>query len=312
MQSKVPEPFKMTITQLLENYLFRPLRLVLTNSSILILVVLVFVLDKLDDLVSQGEKGDLPTASATIMNGEWTFEYIPTFALSAVKSPIFISIAVLTFVIQAVLTVAIMVDMKLIYQKRREGIIDSLLQVRRESLVWYLLWLGINYVVFSVIGLIFYLPSLWFWIEWKVNLIVPLLLVALSIFPLSYSLLSIGAKVAVLPLSWQERFRCMAFVLEPSSLKKVYLFYPLRLGIEFMCLILVPMVALAVSSSRLIAFIAGTAALMVPLAVFRASTFEFFLNLFRSMPRVRSFFDTHYSSHEVGHPEISDMKGTCV
>lgn len=284
------------MTNLWNKYVVKPLRLILSNGSILILILAILLLDH---LMNDSGKGINSVENIDqLLNGKWAYEQLPLVVtgLSGTGSIFAGLIALVLFFFQSFLTIITMLDLKLIYQNSRKGILHTFGQIPIRDVLWYFLWITIVYLVSGVIALTFYLPSLWLWKAYGINTIIPLFIIAAFLFPAFYSMLSLGGKISVIQMSWKEKFVKVIQALRLHSLLKIYAFYPIRLGIEFGSVIIVPAITLALFNNRVIAFVAGVIALLIPLATFRASTFEFFLNLYRDDPLIQKNFSDHFKA----------------
>lgn len=282
------------MNNLWNKYVIRPLHLILTNGSILVLILIILLLDRLVN--DSGGVGKLESIDQ-LLNGKWAYEQLPlaVMGLGGTKSIFASLLTIFAFFFQSFITVVTMLDLKLIYQNSRKGIIHTFGKILVKDVLWYFLWITLIYLIFGGIALVFYLPSLWLWKTHNINTIIPLSLLAIFLFPGFYSMLSIGGKISVIEMTWREKFNKVIQALRFSSLIKIYAFYPIRLGIEFVSVILAPALALWLFNNRLIAFIAGVIALLIPLAAFRASTYEFFLDLYKHDPLISKMFEEHFN-----------------
>lgn len=283
------------MNNLWNKYVIRPLRLILTNGSILILILIILLLDRLvNDSSSVGKLENIDQ----LLNGVWVYEQFPLaiLGLGGTESIFASLITIVAFFFQSFITVVTMLDLKLIYQNSRRGIIHTFGKIFAKDVLWYFLWITLIYLIFGGIALFFYLPSLWLWKTYNINTIIPLSLLAIFLFPVFYSMLSIGGKFSVIEMSWREKSNKVIRALRFSNLLKIYAFYSVRLSIEFISVILAPALALWLFNNRFIAFIAGVVALLIPLATFRASTYEFFLDLYKNDPLISKMFEEHFNA----------------
>lgn len=275
-------------------YVVRPFHLILTNGSILVLILIILLLDR---FVNDSNSVVKLENINQLLNGTWAYEQLPLAikGLGRTQSILASIITIIAFFFQSFITVVTMLDLKLIYQNLRKGIIHTFGKLLVKDVLWYFLWITLIYLIFGGIALVFYLPSLWLWERYNINTIIPLSVLAIFLFPGFYSMLSIGGKISVIEMNWREKFNKVFQALRFSSLIKIYAFYPIRLSIEFVSVVLAPALALWLFKNRLIAFITGVVALLIPLATFRASTYEFFLDLYKEDPLINKMFQEHFN-----------------
>jgi hypothetical protein len=171
------------------------------------------------------------------------------------------------------------------------------------DVLWFFVFAIIVYVLYGLIWLSVYFAGFFLWKFQGVNLSYALVFITALLFPSFYAMLSIGAKIAVVKMTWRDKFDRMLYLLKPNNLLRIYAFYPIRLSIEFGCAALASAIALALFKNRTVMFVFGVTALLIPLATFRASTFEFFLGLYRKDPLIRETFSDYFGMEVNQKPE---------
>ncbi|MCI0562483.1 MAG: hypothetical protein MN733_28695, partial [Nitrososphaera sp.] len=118
------------------------------------------------------------------------------------------------------------------------------------------------------------------------------------LYPLYYLCLSVASMVAAFPRARVQKVGDAIFLLRYPRVWKLYLFYILRLGLEGVLLIVVPLVALTVLESPTIATASIAAGLFVPFALIRGASYELKLLLFEDYQPVRRIFSAHYEDND--------------
>ncbi len=279
---------------LCRKYAVRPLRLVLSNSSILVLILSMLLLS---DLIYKSEaKITLVKSPGQLFKGEWVYNQLPWMIinLSSTTSIFAVLLVLGLFSLQPLLTIVVMQNLKLIYQNARRSLLNTLHQISISNVLWFFVWLAFLHTIYICIIAVLYLLSLVIWKYYAVNTIILVLLVVVILFPLFRSMLSIGAKIAVIKMTWREKFSKIGKLFEFSKLIKVYIFYSVVLGSEFICVFLAPIMALFLFDNYIAAFSAATIALLVPVAAFRTSAFQFFLHLYQEDTVIQQNFSEYF------------------
>jgi hypothetical protein len=280
----------------LQRFIISPFKRILTNPSIVILVAVVVMLDNFRtnpklQILDFGFENPLQW-----LDGTFVYEKLPMLLGDALRLYQIIIILFALSLLQFLLAVVIMTDLRLIYQNRRVGLIDSLYQIKFKDIGWYYVWLVSLYGTLVLIFTLAYISGFLLWKYFQINISFALIIFSILIFPGYYAMLSVGAKIAVIPISWKDRMRYMYRLGTWENIRKIYIFYPIRLLVEFFCLFMVPFLILQIVDNRLMAIGIGSIALLLPLSAFRASTFEFFLDIYKDDPQIREFFSEYYST----------------
>ncbi|MCI0557258.1 MAG: hypothetical protein MN733_02095 [Nitrososphaera sp.] len=275
-------------------YLVRPLRLIVSNPSTLLLVAIVLILDRINNDPRISATGLIPMNPSEMLDGAYLYERLPGALAHESRWQWVLLISMAFSVVQFLVAIAIMSDLKLIYQQRRKGLLNSIRQIVFRDVVWYYLWLLMVYAAFGIVAASLYLLGQWLWRSYELNIALLQLVVLCLAFPFYYAMLSVGAKIAVVPVAWRNRLSLMLVLGRIDNLLKIYLFYPIRLAVEFGCLVLVPAITLVIFHNQFLAVAAGMLTLLLPLAAFRASTFEFFLDIYRDNDQIRQVFSEYY------------------
>ena len=277
---------------LIQKYILFPLRALVANPSILLLVLVVIFLDRINGELQS--KTGISLEISQLQNADYIFNQFPEALFKANNLKLVSFGFLLLTIFQAIVTVIIMTDLKFIYLGKRTNLQYTLRHINKSDICWFLGWEIIVYLAFGILGSFFYSLSYYVWNIYSLNTTLLLMGSGVMAFPLFYSLLSIGAKIAVVQATWKEKLKRMLYLGKPKNLLRVYIFYPIRLGVEVACFIVIPAFVLALTNNRLVAFIAGTIALLIPLATFRISTFEFFLSLYEHDMLVYTTYQGHF------------------
>lgn len=278
---------------IIHKYIVRPFQLIIKNRSVILLVMVVLILDNINNILT--ESLGLSFNPNNILNGVWVFEYLPTSLLDIFGQSWFILGTVVLTIAQTLITVLTMVDLKLTYQYKKHDLRRVLGETKFSYFSWYFAWLVGSYTAYLALIIGVYFLSSLIWFSTRTNTIVVALAFVAFIFPFFYSLLSIGAKISV--TSSHNKFVLMKHILIFEKLKKIYLFYVTRLSIEIITLIIVPIISLHILKSSWLAIPIGIVILVIPLSVFRASTFEFFLYLFKDDKSINLQFYKHFEAN---------------
>lgn len=288
--------------RLLRTYLVRPFNKILSNKSILILILILVLVDRFREFLGIDFEILQTDNLGRLLTGIGLFETFPSdiLKLLEVQSTYLAFVLIISlFFLQSLLTVIIVLDLKLIYQNHESGIFSTINSIIVRDVLWYFVFAIVVYIFFTVIWLIFYFIGYLLWKYQEINSSIPVLLIGLLLFPSFYAMLSIGAKMSVININWNEKFSKMLFLLRIKNIVRIYTFYPLRLIIEFGCVSLAFAVSFTLFRDHRLSLIFGIFALLIPLATFRASTFEFFLDLYKSDPIIQQLFREHFAKKTI-------------
>lgn len=275
--------------KLFATYIKEPFFLMMRNKSIFILLLLFIVINHFSEKFTSVE---------LVYNADFLFGSFPDLFLSLIRQPFVIALWIGFFLVKAVVIAMMGMDFYRIFARERKGLGESITHIPRKAFLWLLFVEGIVYVVFTAIAFIFFLFSYLVWMNGHSVASIILLFGAFCFFyPLFYLAFSVSSMLAVLPLSPKEKFARLASFFRPPIVLKAYVFYGIRLSIEYVFLFGVPAIAFLVFENSLIATISAMIGLLVPLILFRGAAYEFKLAMLRHDPKIRAIFANHFALH---------------
>src|ERR1051325_2091099 len=142
-----------SIHHVIYHYIVRPLGVVLQNASVLVLFFIVVAFNFLSDN-STVDLGHL---------GVWAFERLPVELASLLKSPNALTLAIVAFIFQALLGVAVSQEMTAMYRGTRISLRHSLKAIQWDSFVWFLRFQILIYLIFGMMAALFYGAAFLLW-----------------------------------------------------------------------------------------------------------------------------------------------------
>lgn len=202
------------------------------------------------------------------------------------------------FLVKTLVVVAIATDLMLIYQRKRGSIKATICNIRIQSIMWFLLAQIAVYMFFGAIACVSYQLTVAVREATSADPYIALLSLFAVLYPFYYMCLSVASLVAVFPRASVQKVEDAMYLLRYPRVWKLYLFYILRLGLEGVLVIVVPLVALTTLKSPTIAAISIAAGLLVPFALIRGASYELKLLLFENYQPVRRIFAAHYRDND--------------
>lgn len=278
--------------RLIRTYIIRPAKVIIRNSSLLFMIVVLLSLDRYSNTFN------LSINTNQILSSQWLFGSAPHLIKYYLRENWKLSFIILIVAgFKAYLLVIVFSDFKLIYQKERVSLLGTLHSVRQKNVLWCFIWNSFVTITYFGLIMILYFVGLFFWMNFKFSLLIINLAVIIIVFPLFYAMLSIGGKMSVMPFPWAKRFFMMLSIINERRIKKVYTFYILRLFVEAICYFLVPVLLVSYIPNFLLRLMIIIPIILAPLILLRASTYEFFLSLYRDEPDFQLLFKDHYSQN---------------
>jgi hypothetical protein len=209
-----------------------------------------------------------------------------------------VAILVLAFLAKTVLLVAIGEDLMLIFTRERKSLIDSLKKITWGNFFWLLKYEAIVYIIFGLIAAIFYALSSYIWQLSSNGLLALVVLfgVFVLLYPLFYISFSLCSTICVLPVTKAKKHTLLFYFFKPKNILPTYLFYLVRLALEYMFVFVLPFAALYFFKNVILANIFILLGLALPLLLLRGSAYEFKLNILRGDMDVQNIFADHYLS----------------
>lgn len=270
-------------------YIRKPFYLLIHNWTIFLLfLVFLLVATISDKYISL----DLSLSSSAV------FTAVPNLFRVVLGSSLILGIFLVVSLFKTYLMVGIGKDMMGIFTKERKGLVGSLRAITWNNFLWFLGIELLIYVVFNAIAVTFYTICYYMWIQtgWEI-LPVTILFGAFAFFyPLFYFCFSWASMVCVFPLSNTERWKLIHYFLHWGNLKRTYVFYAVRLSVEYLFLFILPFVFIYFFKNALIAKYLALFGLLLPLLLLRGSAYTFKLRVLKDHPDVRALFARYFES----------------
>lgn len=277
---------KAKIQHLYRQFIVLPAKLVLANSSILVIFVVVLFLNKLTP----------STLKVNPTSPKWIFETMPSEALSLVLSPWFVLVVGSLYIVKSFLIIVIGSDLMAIFTRKRKSLWQSVLSIKMNQVVWFFKFEILLHLVFLAIGLVFYSIALLLYSKLSLGYIALAFLVGsfALLYPAFYFGLSIASTLSVLPLTDKEKYQKLKVFLVGKNSFYTYLFYAGRLAVEYSFLIILPALALYLTQSKALAGVLVIIGLVLPLFILRSSSYQFKLKILSQDADIKRIFEKHF------------------
>jgi|SRR6185437_750517 len=264
-----------------------PFQLMLKNVSIVILVCIYLILNK---MLNSNKFGKI------YLTANWVYSYGLKYLSNFFTHSILIFIVVL-FLFATFVSVAISQDMFLIFQGRRRGLLQSLSEIRIPNLIWFLKVEIVIWLFFTGVAAFFFLLT---FLLWKYFIAGQFALYSLLFFfivlcPFFYLYLALGAMFSVFPLTSSQKIKKMLSFLSKKVIWKIYSFYFIRLTIENLFALILPVLFLQIFQSYYLAAISSIIGMLLPFILLRGSAYEFKIYLLRRDTDIREIFIDHFN-----------------
>lgn len=270
-----------------EQYVLPPLRLLLSNGTVLLAILFVIALD----YYSQSTSVEAGTSI-----GAWAYDALPRLIRSILNRPALIAAGIAASLLRSAVVTVIAQDMMCIYAGTRKGLLATVGKTSLRQILWFIAAELIAYAVFGLVASLFYLPTYIVWRVWNQDLSIALVGAFVLIYPVFYLVFSVLSMVAVMPFSSSKRLGIIRSLLSGDSFRKLYVFYLVRLGIEALLLFILPVVAVRYLHNGWLATVCVIIVLLLPIALFRGVAYEVKLGLLKTDPDVYRLFERRFAA----------------
>ena len=227
------------------------------------------------------------------------FTTVPKVLSSIIHSPLILSIVLGASLLKTYLVVGMGKDMMNIFIRGRKGLWQSLREITWGNFLWYLKVELLIYLIFNAIAVTFYTLCYALWLQTGFELLPVLILFGFFAFfyPLFYFSFSFTSMVCVFPISGKERWNKLYAFMPWKTLRTMYLFYAIRLSVEYFFILVLPFIAVSVFHNPLVAKWCVLVGLLVPLLLLRGSAYTFKLRVLKDDPDVKRLFAKHFEEN---------------
>jgi hypothetical protein len=189
-------------------------------------------------------------------------------------------------------------DMMNIFTRGRKGLISSLRAISWNNFWWFLKVELLIYIIFNAIAITFYTLCYFIWLKTGFEVLpVAILFAAFAFFyPLFYFSFSFASMVCVFPIGNQNRFNKIHHFLPWEALKRTYIFYGVRLSLEYLFLFVLPFIAVYFFKNIIVAKVFALFGLLLPLLLLRGSAYTFKLKILENDSDVKRLFKQHFEA----------------
>lgn len=253
-------------------YIKKPFGLLVKNWTIFILFLVFLIVTTIGDKYVNLH---LTLSSAVV------FTAVPELFAKVLSSPLILSIFLGASLLKTYLMVGIGNDMMGIFIGDRKSLFQSLKSVSWNNFLWFLGVELLIYVVFNAIAITFYTFCYYLWVQtgWEILPVVVLFTAFAFFYPLFYFSFSFASMACVFPISGKKRWNLLYYFLSWINLKKTYIFYALRLLVEYLFLFIIPFISIYFFKNALIAKYSALVGLLLPLLLLRGSAYTFKLRM---------------------------------
>lgn len=266
-----------------------PARLLLKNASVIFIILVVIIFNI---LTSVHENLHLS------LTGSWAFGTLPHQAVRLFLSPALTVAAVAVFFAKTFLDVLVSQQMMLIFKDQHKTLMKAVTTLKWASFSWFVGMEFLIYLCFGLIAAVFYVPALFVWNTWRVDLVVMLVIIGVLMYPALYGLVATAAMVSVFPSTAQQKLRAFSLVLRPRALAAIYGYYSVRVFVEVALLAAAPLLALGVFHNKFVASAAIALGLLAPFVLLRGASYALSLQLMAPDENVKGLFRNYFNSNE--------------
>ncbi|MFC4081770.1 hypothetical protein [Amycolatopsis samaneae] len=174
---------------------------------------------------------------------------------------------------RVVLTLIVTQQMYRIYQGQSIQTKSLFRGLKTRFVVWYALCSAGLFVVAALGGLLVWAFGWAIWSLWHVDLTLLVLLILALGYPLYVSWLATTSLLAILPVSRNDRLRGLRQALSWQFARQLYVYYFLRVGLEYGLGAIVLYVGSSVAPGSIWVHLAGSVVLVTPLLFLRTATY---------------------------------------
>jgi hypothetical protein len=232
-------------------------------------------------------------------SAQYVFQQLPIDLLNLLTDyRTFLILAVL-FLLKQIISLWPSSDMRRMHRSERGafGLLGSLAVIRWEQVLWdaiavgtvcglYAFWAGAGFVL------------LWFWWQTtQATFLLPLLLLQIALFaPLTMAGFSFSSKLAVLSKgSFAEKLRLyFQLFISGKVLWSSWLFFGLRILVELIFVVVIPLIVLLVIDVFWIRVPLATLIATPVYSYLKMASFKFFLEIYGQFPLVREEFSDYF------------------
>jgi hypothetical protein len=272
-------------------YVAVPFRLILSNLGVLVPLFFVLLANWYFNKSTDG---------SIVFSSDWLYRNAPTILHKILISKLALLIVATGFVIQSVLTLVVAKEMMLIYSRTRIGLLDTIAKIKLNEVAWFFSGELLIYFVFGVIAILVYLPTYLLWEHLEINLYFVVFLAFAVLYPAFYMMVAMLSTFAVLPLYSNSKIKKMIYLLSGKRLWNLYLFYLLRLGLEMIFAIGLPIAFMAYFHNIILATVSAILGLVLPFALLRGAAYALKLQLLINDEEISVIFNRYFVSQAHG------------
>lgn len=238
-----------------------------------------------------------PTQQLSVgLTPDWFYVALPSLVLEQLRSPTFWAMTLLTVLLQTGVTILVSEEVALAYDGTRTGIKSSLLRLKLSSWLWFLIVFSILTALFLLVGFMAIAASRYFWLTWRIDTRLGVLLLAILLYPLYYLSLAAASMVAVFQVDSLERLVMLRLLAERKVLVPLYGFYCVRLVVEIILGVVLPVAFIILLQNKILSLISFCVAIVVPFALLRGSAYEMKLSAMKRRTYVSNRFSDFFQS----------------
>lgn len=137
---------------------------------------------------------------------------------------------------------------------------------------------------------IIFLPLLMVWRAYHLDFSVWIVICVGLAYPLYYAAGAAASMVAVFPVASSAKVSVLRGLASRSNLGKLYVFYALRIGIELLLVVVVPLALSPLAAGRVLGSVSIALGLMIPFTLLQGAAYQLKLNLLSADPTVQRLF----------------------
>ncbi len=223
----------------------------------------------------------------------WLFLTLPS-ALGALLRNWRVSVGlVVVGLVKSVLDVVVAQQLKLSFRGSAAGLFSSLRQIHRQAFAFFLAAEIAIYCAFCGLAAVGLLLGRALYYS-GVDITYPYLAIGFLLYPLLYALLVSTAVISVLEIPRNHKTRLLIRLSHRRALWRLYLYACARVGVELLCLTVVPFLLLRFTGDRRLVFAVAAIGFLLPLVILRAGSYALTLDLLSSDEWMRGMFPDFY------------------